>query len=117
MFPSLARMKSLPQASRKSVPMSTIDRDCADACGGSCARRPDPAFAKSNRAKLPSTVNPLVDDEQRRLVRLWHESGEPSCTGIGPVIEVERIPLSLTQFDTIELHCWRNDWMVQRQGN
>jgi len=28
-------MKSLPQASRKSVPMSTIDRDCADACGGS----------------------------------------------------------------------------------
>jgi len=139
-------MKSLPQASRKSVPMSTIDRDSADACGGSgdgttlgaadwlclaaaptfavmalltgvqssgqpdifCsamhdasplggmvpmyvlmaafhlapwlklvssrrsgARRPDPAFAKSNRAKLPSSVNPLGDDEQRRLVRLW----------------------------------------------
>src|SRR5260370_14460409 len=35
MFPSLARMKSVPQASRKSVPMSTIDRDSADACGGS----------------------------------------------------------------------------------
>jgi hypothetical protein len=28
-------MKSLPQASRKSVPMSAIDRDSADACGGS----------------------------------------------------------------------------------
>ena len=35
MLPSLARMKSLPQASRKSVPMSTIDRDSADAYGGS----------------------------------------------------------------------------------
>ncbi len=35
MFPSLARMKSLPQASRKSVAMSTIDRDSTDACGGS----------------------------------------------------------------------------------
>jgi hypothetical protein len=33
MFPSLARMKSLPQASRKSVPTSTIDRESAGACG------------------------------------------------------------------------------------
>jgi hypothetical protein len=33
MFPSLARMKSLLQASRKSGPTSTIDRE--DACGGS----------------------------------------------------------------------------------
>ena len=37
MFPSLARMKSLPQASRKSVAMSTIDRDSADACGDGTA--------------------------------------------------------------------------------
>src|SRR3954447_8282137 len=35
MLPSLARMKSLPRASRKSVPMSTIDLGSADARSGS----------------------------------------------------------------------------------
>jgi hypothetical protein len=33
MFPSLAWLKNLPQASRKSAPTNTIDRDSADACG------------------------------------------------------------------------------------